>query len=135
MKLIINTDGASRGNPGQAASAFVIQTDNGQLIKGAKCLGIATNNEAEYRAVKLAFECLINDHSDFLPAEVELRSDSQLIARQLAGKYKVKNQNLKIIFEEIKALEKQIGQVVYKDIPREDNSITDELANLALDSR
>lgn len=134
-KFIISTDGAARGNPGPAAAAFVIQTPDGVIwAQEGVCLGKATNNKAEYTAVKNALEKLIKDFAQDLPTTVELRSDSQLLVNQLSGNFKVKNEDLKILFYEVKDLEKQVGEVRYLYIPRANNTLADKLANMALDS-
>lgn len=135
-KYIIYTDGASRGNPGQAASGFIIKTEDGVvLMEEAKCLGVATNNEAEYIAIKLALQKLSRNFSADLPSQVEIRTDSQLVARQLEGIYKVKHPNLRVLFEDIKRLEKGIGKVIYIHIPREENFKADLLVNRSLDKQ
>lgn len=135
-KIIINTDGASRGNPGHAAASFIIRSSAGDILKSqGKYLGWATNNEAEYMAVKLALECLKNNLTDIIPAEIEVRADSLLVASQLAGKYKIKNERLKVFYNQIKEVEKKIGSVIYTYIPRDQNIEADKLANLALDNK
>lgn len=134
-KFIINTDGASRGNPGEAAIGLVIQNEEGQILfRGGKRLGIATNNEAEYSAVKEVLEKLKADFTGDLPALVEIRADSQLIVQQLSGNFKIKNPRLKILFDRVKCLELEVGRVYYTYVPRAQNSLADEQANLALDN-
>lgn len=134
-KLIINTDGASRNNPGAAAASYVIQNEESKLLfTGGQYLGIATNNEAEYWAVKLALEKVKNDFSHILPATIEIRADSLLVVQQLAGVYKIKNERLKVLFNQIKDLEKVIGSVFYIHIPREQNAEADKQANFILDN-
>jgi len=135
-KFVIFTDGASRGNPGQAASGYIIKTNEGVVwVEEAVRLGVATNNEAEYTAVKLALQRLAHDFSSDLPSVVEIKTDSQLVARQLAGIYKIKNPKLKVLFEEIKKLQGDIGKIVYTHIPRQENYLTDRLVNQALDTQ
>lgn len=135
-KIIIYTDGASRGNPGPAAAAFVIQDSDGiPLFQGKQTIGIATNNIAEYTAVLHSMEKLISDFSAFLPTQVEYRGDSQLIMSQLAGKYKIKNPELKKIYDLIKNLEVKVGQVSYNYTARANNLVADGLANEALDGK
>lgn len=135
-KFIIFTDGASRGNPGHSAVGFIIKTTDGVTwVQVSRYLGITTNNVAEYQAVKLALEKLTYDFSHFLPAEVEVRLDSQLICRQLSGLYKVKKPTLKVIFNRIRQLEGVTGIVTYTHIPRNQNFLADRLANIALDNR
>lgn len=134
-KFIIFADGASRGNPGPASVGFIIKSLDGVIwVQGGLYLGTATNNVAEYSAVKLALKRLMDDFSNLLPVEVEVRVDSQLIARQLAGLYKIKNPTLKTIFADIKQLEELTGKVNYTHIPRNQNFIADKLANQALDN-
>lgn len=134
-KFIIFADGASRGNPGLASVGFLIKSSDGVIwVEDGLYLGTATNNVAEYSAVKLALKRLIDDFSNLLPVEVEVRVDSQLIARQLAGLYKIKNRALKTIFADIKQLEKMAGKINYIHIPRNQNFIADKLANQALDN-
>ncbi len=134
MHLIINTDGASRGNPGQASYGFVIREENGEVLhEHGEAIGIATNNVAEYQAVLSAFEYVLEKWKNGAPHNIELITDSQLIASQLSGKYKIKNQNLKILFDQIKGLEFDLGRVEYRNVPRSQNSMADRMANLALD--
>ncbi len=133
MKIIINTDGAARGNPGPASYGFVIRNEEGKVIyEEGKAIGVDTNNVAEYTAVLRAFEYLISlDKRDF--DEVRVLADSQLIVRQLSGIYKIKNLKLKQLYEKIKILEFDLPPVSYDSIPREENSLADAMANLALD--
>ncbi len=134
-KFIIHTDGASRGNPGNAAAAYVIQTDDGVIwVQDGHYLGIATNNFAEYSAVKMALERLIKDFSKHLPAQVEFKADSQLVANQLSGIYKIKHPELFKLYQQVKALEPQVGEVTYSYTPRANNFLADKLANIAIDN-
>lgn len=134
-KYIIYTDGAARGNPGPAAAAFVIQGEDGVIwVQEGVALGHATNNKAEYTAVKIALERLVKDFASSLPASVELRSDSMLMVNQLSGNYQVKNEELKALYESVKALEKSVGKVSYVYTPRSNNFLADKLANQALDN-
>lgn len=133
MKLVIYTDGASRGNPGQASYGFTISGDKGNLIyEEGKYIGVTTNNVAEYTGVLEALKKakkFSKSHS-----EIELFADSRLIVEQLSGNFKVKALHLKPIFDKIKILEMEIGKVFYTHIPREKNFMADSLANEALDS-
>lgn len=141
-KFIIYTDGGSRANPGKAAAAFVIYPPAGHVperyvaggaIKDGVYLGIATNNEAEYQAVKLALEKLQQDFTQDLPADVEIRADSKLVVEQLKGNFKVKNPRIKILYDSVKKLEQEVGKVSYNLIPRLENFQADSLANQILD--
>lgn len=135
-KFIINTDGGSRGNPGHAACSFIIFSEDGVIWdQEGSYLGIATNNEAEYEAVKSGLQRIKEKFTDKMPIEVEIRTDSLLIASQLSGKYKIKNMNLRKYYDQIKNLEKEIGKISYVYIPREKNYLADKLVNITLDKR
>lgn len=134
-KFLIFTDGASRGNPGPASVGFIIRSSDGVIwVQEGIYLGTATNNVAEYSAVKLALKRLLKDFAHILPVEVAVKVDSLLVAKQLTGLYKIKNVNLKSIFLDIKQLEQQVGKVNYTYIPRTQNFMADKLANYALDN-
>lgn len=135
MKLIIFTDGASRGNPGPAAYGFTIVDENGKLIYKEGCyIGETTNNVAEYTAVFRALDYVKKKYEHKNP-KVELFADSKLICEQLSGNYKVKAKHLKPLIEKIKILSLELGGVIYTHIPRAKNFAADEIANIALDSR
>ena len=133
-KLVIYTDGASRGNPGPASYGFTISDDSGKLVyEEGKYIGVTTNNVAEYTAVLEAFRFIKENVKESV--EIELYADSKLVAEQLSGKWKVKHPNLKLLFTQIKILEMELGGVLHTHVPREKNTVADALANLALDSR
>lgn len=130
--MIIYCDGGSRGNPGPAASAFVVTSNNNVVYKGSKYLGNETNNVAEYNAVLLALDWIIgNDVNE----EIIFNLDSQLIERQINGFYKVKNENLKILHSNVINKLKLI-KVDIKFIwnYRTDNVLADSLVNEELDA-
>lgn len=127
----IFTDGGSRGNPGPAAYGFVAKNKDKTLIKGFSTIGIATNNTAEYTAVIEALKKLSKTHKD---EDLDFFLDSQLVVSQLTGKYKIKNESIKILVTEVKKLEKNFKKISYTHIPREQNKEADALVNLALDS-
>lgn len=134
MKLIIYTDGGARGNPGPGAAAYVIKDINGQVLqKDGTFLGMATNNEAEYQAVREAFQRILEDFKNNLPGEIEIRADSKLVVEQLSGNFKVKNPRIKALFDQVKNLQNEVGQVNYTYIPRAENFLADELVNQILD--
>ncbi len=136
MKLIIYTDGASRGNPGHASYGFTISDDQGKLLyEEGKYIGITTNNVAEYTAVLEALRYIKGKFAKSNPLSIELYADSKLVVEQLSGRYKMKSPHLKQIFEQIKILAIELGGVVHTHIPRSHNSEADRLANLALDYR
>ena len=138
-KIIIYTDGASRGNPGKASIGVVFCNEKGQSIKEyAEYLGDnLTNNEAEYKAAIFALKKFKNLFSKKLAknSEVEIRSDSELMVKQLSGEYKLVNENIQKMFIEIWNLKLDFGKVKFKKIPREKNKQADLLANQALDSQ
>jgi len=136
MKLIIFTDGASRGNPGHASYGFTISDENRKLLyEEGKYIGIATNNVAEYTAVLEALKYIKDKLAKNHQLSIELYADSKLVIEQLSGRYKMKSPHLKPIFEQIKILALELGGVVHTHVPRARNSGADRLANLALDSR
>ncbi len=135
MNLIVNTDGASRGNPGPASYGYIIKGADGVMLhQEGKTIGVATNNVAEYTAVKSALSYIKEHYSHKTPHSIEVISDSQLIAQQLAGNYKIKNPTLKVIYQDIKIIEMELGLISYRNVPRAQNFIADRLANQALDN-
>ena len=134
MKLIIFTDGASRGNPGHASYGFTISEEDGKLIfEEGRYIGVETNNVAEYTAVLEAFKWIKENIKESVA--IKLFADSKLVAEQLSGKWRIKNANLRLIFEKIKTLELSFESVTYTHVYREKNTIADLLANQALDNR
>jgi ribonuclease HI len=125
--LEVNIDGASRGNPGLSAIGIIVRENETILIEHAEFLGIRTNNQAEYEALRRALEICIK-----LDKEITILSDSELLIRQRNLKYKIRNQQLKLISREISILEKNFEKIQYKHIPREKNNNADRLANKAL---
>lgn len=135
-KYIIHTDGGSRGNPGPAAIGAVIEAADGLLKKEyGEYIGETTNNEAEYRAVIFALKKLKQLAGKVAAgtASVEVRVDSELLARQANGQYKIMDKNMQSLFMELWNLRLDFGDVVFKHIPREDNHGADRLVNAALD--
>lgn len=133
MKLIIYTDGASRGNPGNASYGFSIRDSKGKILyEEGKFIGITTNNFAEYSAVLGALEYVRKEMGD--TEQINFLMDSRLAVEQLSGRFKIKSPNLKSLIYKIKQLESNLT-VTYKHIPRELNKDADYLANQALDNR
>lgn len=131
MNLILRTDGGSRGNPGPAGIGVVIENaETHEVIENhAVFLGVATNNQAEYKAVILGMERAV-----VLKAEhVEVVADSELLIKQARGEYRVKNPALALRFAELKALERVLPKVTYRHVRREFNKAADALANEAMD--
>lgn len=136
MKYIIYTDGGSRGNPGPAAAAFIIKSNDGKKINEMGIfMGVATNNEAEYTAVEKALELLISENKNTSGIEVEIRSDSQLVVQQLSGNWKVKNEKIRGFYSKIKKLEANFAVVTYKYIARALNFEADTIVNKTLDKK
>ncbi len=135
MKLVIFTDGASRGNPGPASYGYTIADENGKVLREAgEYIGETTNNVAEYTAVVEALTWIKQNLSD-QKLQINLFADSRLVVQQLSGRFKIKSEHLKPIIEKIKILAFEMGGVIYTHVPREKNKEADALANLALDSR
>ncbi len=138
-KVIIYTDGASRGNPGQGAVGVVFCNQKNERIRDySECLeGKVTNNEAEYQAVIKSlkkFKALFGKKLAE-KTEIEIRSDSELLVKQLEGKYKVVNPGIQELFIQVWNLKIDFGKVKFKLIPREKNKEADKLANEALDKK
>ncbi|MCK4335237.1 MAG: ribonuclease HI family protein [Candidatus Aenigmarchaeota archaeon] len=130
MNLVIYTDGASRGNPGPGAIAFLILNEKGEILREHKhFIGVCTNNVAEYRALIAALE-----RARRLGDEATCFSDSKLMINQLKGKYKVKKKHLKELFEKVKALERKFRKVEYSNVRRTDPVIkrVDRMVNEVL---
>jgi len=137
MKVSVYTDGGSRGNPGHSGFGVVIYDENKQIIaKLSKYIGMKTNNEAEYSALVDALFWLRDNFSLHSISDVIFYSDSQLMVRQLQGRYKVKADNIKPLFNQAKSLLDSLSLTYcFHDIPREQNSLADELANQAMDRK
>jgi ribonuclease HI len=128
---VANIDGASRGNPGPAAYAVVMRDPNGNLIlELGKRLGRDTNNVAEYYALLAALDYATSTGIKAL----RIRSDSELLVRQMQGRYKVKSPDLKPLHERALKLARQLTYFTIEHVRREQNRDADALANAALDS-
>jgi len=138
-KIIIYTDGGSRGNPGPAGIGVVFCNEKGQPIKRySEYLGDnLTNNEAEYKAVIFALKKFKFVFGKKLAAtsEIEIRSDSELLVKQLSAKYKVLDAKIQPLFLDISNLQFDFGKVKFKAIKRERNKEADRLVNEALDAK
>ena len=130
MKLLVNVDGGARGNPGPAAAACVIRTADGDvLLEDTQLLGVATNNVAEYRALLLGLRRARELGAD----EIEIIGDSELIAKQVQGIYKVKHAAMRPLhLDAINAL-RGFRAWSIRTVPRADNADADALVNAALD--
>lgn len=130
--LIAYTDGGSRGNPGPSASGYVIMDKEKNILsEGGEYLGITTNNQAEYQAVKRALEICI----ELGARKVDFYIDSQLVVKQMNGEYKIKNRDLWPIHEKIKDLASNLDNVSFTHVYRENNKLADAKVNEVLDNR
>ncbi len=138
-KIIIYTDGGSRGNPGPAAVGFLFCNEKGQLIKEySEYLGDnLTNNEAEYQSVIFAlkkFKALFGKELA-KKSEIEVKSDSELLVKQLNSQYKILDEKIQPLFLEVWNLRFDFKKIKFKRIPREKNKEADRLANEALSAK
>jgi ribonuclease HI len=130
VKLVVNVDGGARGNPGPAAVAAVATDEGGQVLGERNAyIGEATNNVAEYRALLLGLELA----RELGATEVEVVNDSELVARQIGGEYKVKHAGLKPLFIEAMRELRAFDAWAVRSVRREQNERADELVNEALD--
>ena len=131
MRLVVHVDGGSRGNPGPAAAAAVLSTPEGDVVGEAKeTIGVATNNVAEYQAVLLG----LRTAAQLGATAVDLVNDSELVAKQLTGAYKVKHAAMKPLYLETLAALKGFEHWSIRSVPREQNADADALVNQALDA-
>lgn len=138
QKLIIHTDGGSRGNPGPSAIGVVIKNEKGNVIKKyGEYLGEKTNNEAEYEAVIFALKKAKALFGKEVAGKMEItiKLDSELVKKQLCGEYKIEEERLFPYFIKIWNLKMDFGKVEFQHIPREQNKEADALVNEALDSQ
>jgi len=136
MKIVVYTDGGSRGNPGPAAIGVIFTDEKGKVIKEyAQKIGRATNNEAEYEAVIYALQKakLLLGKKKAKIIEMEIRTDSEFVTKQLNGQYKILDRRIEQLFLKTWNLKIDFGKVVFKHIPRSENREADKLVNLALD--
>ncbi|MFQ6122579.1 MAG: ribonuclease HI family protein [Dehalococcoidales bacterium] len=128
-KAIIWVDGVSRGNPGPAAIGATIKDEEGRLhARISQPIGITTNNQAEYSAIIAALEKAIKLGA----THVELYSDSELVVKQIGGKYRAKRVALKPLYQKVKQLQDLLESFTITHIPRQQNVEADRLANAAL---
>ena len=131
MKARLWTDGGARGNPGPAAFAYVLEAEDGTVLDArGESIGTATNNVAEYSALVAglarAFAAGVS--------ELDVRSDSELMVKQMRGEYRVKNRDLQSLFLDASRAARQIGRVTYTHVRRDHNELADRLVNEALDA-
>jgi len=135
VQLNIFCDGGARGNPGPAASAFIVREETGKILhQQGFYLGVATNNQAEYQAVLEAMKWIVKNHSE---SEISFFLDSLLVVNQLSGKFKVKDSVLKIKYLEINGLIKNLKLriKIFTYLPRSQNFLADKIVNETLDTQ
>lgn len=136
LTITVHTDGASRGNPGPSAIAYVIEGVNQEPIKFSQTVGVLPNNQAEYRALNSALEKLLE--IDPKGAVISFFADSELMVRQIKGEYRVKNAGLVPLYHQVTDgldnLRHGGNSYSFTAIPREENKEADRLCNRALDS-
>ena len=126
---VANIDGGSRGNPGPAGYGVRIEQDDGTIVELKQALGTATNNIAEYNGLLAALTWAV-DHGI---SSLHVRSDSELLVKQMRGEYRVKNPGLLPLYEEARSLMRRLGRVRFEHVRREHNKEADRLANEAMD--
>lgn len=135
--LVINTDGGARGNPGPAAIGAYAQAKGKKIFSVSEKIGETTNNVAEYTAVIRSLEKV--KELEIQTKKIKFILDSELIVKQITGKYKVKQPHLKVLRQQIVDLvyslraNNQIDLMAFSNVPREQNKIADSLVNKALD--
>jgi ribonuclease HI len=126
---VAHVDGGSRGNPGPAGYGVRIERDDGTVAELKESLGIATNNVAEYRGLLAALAWAVAEGV----GRLYVRSDSELLVKQMRGEYRVKSPGLQPLWEEARRLAREIGEVRFEHVRRELNKDADRLANEAMD--
>jgi ribonuclease HI len=130
MKVVVHVDGGARGNPGPAAAACVISTPEGETLgEHAQLLGATTNNVAEYRALLLG----LARAQELGAEEIEVVGDSELVAKQIKGLYKVKHEAMRPLHREAMTALREFERWSIRSVPRAQNAHADALVNAALD--
>jgi ribonuclease HI len=130
VKVVVHVDGGARGNPGPAAAAAVVSTPEGEVLdEAAELLGRATNNVAEYRGLLLG----LRRARELGATEVEVVNDSELVAKQVTGAYKVKHPDMRPLHAEALAALGSFDRWTVRSVPRAQNAQADALVNAALD--
>ena len=124
-----NIDGGSRGNPGPAGYGARIEREDGSIVELKEALSLATNNVAEYSGLLAALRWAV-DHGI---RTLHIRSDSELLVKQMKGQYRVKNEGLQPLYAEAVSLVRRVGKVTFEHVRREFNKDADRLANEAMD--
>ncbi len=131
QRLVLRTDGGSRGNPGPAGAGVVIESAAGKVLaQGRRFLGRITNNQAEYHALILGLQAVAR----YQPLAVQVLLDSELVVHQMNGRYQVKDAGLRPLYEQAKQLADTLPAVSFAHVPRSQNHRADALANEAMDA-
>jgi ribonuclease HI len=131
VKLVVHVDGGSRGNPGPAAAGVVLSTPDGEVVdEASEYIGVATNNVAEYQGLLLGLRRARALGAD----EVEVVNDSELIAKQVNGQYKVKHPDMKPLYLEAREALRDFASWSIRSVPRAQNAGADAMVNQALDA-
>ena len=131
MKVVVHVDGGSRGNPGPAAAGAVVSAPDGDVLdEAAERIGVATNNVAEYRGLLLG----LRRARELGATEVEVFNDSELVAKQLTGAYKVKHAAMRPLYLDAMEALRGFDSWSIRSVPRADNAHADALVNQALDA-
>jgi ribonuclease HI len=131
-KLIVETDGAARGNPGLAGAGIIIKDEKGRRVETiGKFLGVTTNNQAEYRALIEGLLAVLRHN----PESVTVRMDSELVVKQMNGQYRVRHPEILALYLEAVEAAQALPEVHFELVPRERNPGADRVANIAIDSR
>jgi ribonuclease HI len=131
VKVVVHVDGGARGNPGPAAAAAVVSSVDGEVLdESAETLGVATNNVAEYRGLLLG----LMRAKELGATEVEVVNDSELVAKQVNGQYKVKHPDMKPLHAAATAVLGEFAAWRVRSVPRAQNAHADALVNRALDA-
>jgi ribonuclease HI len=131
VKVVVHVDGGARGNPGPAAAGAVVSTPDGELLaEAAEPIGVATNNVAEYRGLLLG----LRTARELGASEVDVVNDSELVAKQVNGTYKVKHRDMKPLHAAALQALSDFERWTIRSVPRAQNADADALVNQALDA-
>lgn len=129
VTAILHTDGGARGNPGPAGIGYVLRVKDREMVFHSGYIGEATNNQAEYAALQEGLQRALKDGVTHLQCFL----DSELVVKQLAGQYRVKNEGLQPLYDKVCSLVSEFEEVSFEHVPREKNKEADKLVNQAID--
>jgi ribonuclease HI len=134
--IVVHTDGGSRGNPGPAGIGVVIERNGEVLHEISECLGVKTNNEAEYEAFATSLKWILDHKEEIKPLQVTWKLDSMLVVQQLNRQWKIKEQRMLLFAQQIWQNLIDLGAAhIISYVPRAENKRADELVNIALDAQ